>query len=50
MWLRIQLEATVSKTSTLVRLRKFAAEKCGSSRKESKIDSYFSGFSVANDS
>ena len=26
-WFRIQLEATVSNTSTLVRLREFAAEK-----------------------
>ena len=49
-WLRIQPEATVSNTSTLVRLRKFAAEKRESSRKQSKIDSYFSRSSVENDS
>ena len=49
-WLRIQLEATVSNTSTLVRLCEFAAEKRESSRKPSKIDSYFSRFSVASDS
>ena len=41
-WLRIQPEATVSHTSTLVRLRQFAAKKRKSSRKQSKIDSYFS--------
>ena len=41
-WLRIQPEATVSNTSRLVRLREFAAEKRESSRKQSKIDSYFS--------
>ena len=49
-WLRIQLEVTASNTSTLVRLREFAAEKRESSRKQSKIDSYFSRSSVANDS
>ena len=49
-WFHIQLEATVSNTSTLVRLREFAAEKCESFRKQSKIDSYFSRSSVANDS
>ena len=49
-WLRIQLEATVSNTSTLIRLRVFAAEKRESFRKQSKIDSYFSRSSVANDS
>ena len=49
-WLRIQLEAAVSNTSTLVRLSEFAAEKRESSRKQSKIDSYFSRFSVANHS
>ena len=49
-WLRIQPEATVSNTSTLVRLREFAAEKRESSRKQSKIDSYFSRSSVASDS
>ena len=49
-WFRIQLEATVSNTSTLVRLREFAAEKPKSFRKQSKIDSYFSRSSVANDS
>ena len=49
-WLRIQLEATVSNTSTLVQLREFATEKRESSRKQSKIDSYFSRSSVANDS
>ena len=49
-WLRIQLEATVSITSTLVRLREFAAEKRESFRKQSKIDSYFGRSSVANDS
>ena len=49
-WFRIQLEATVSNTSTLVQLRKFAAEKRESSRKQSKINSYFSRSSVANDS
>ena len=48
-WLRIQLEATVLNTSTLVRFREFAAEKHESSRKQSKIDSYFSRSSVAND-
>ena len=31
-WFCIQLEATVSNTSTLVRLREFAAEKCESFR------------------
>ena len=49
-WLRIQLKATVLKTSTLVRLRGFAAKKRKSSRKQSKIDSYFRRSSVANDS
>ena len=49
-WLHIQLEATVSNTSTLVRLRDFVAEKRKSSRKQSKIDSYFSRSSVASDS
>ena len=49
-WLRIQLEATVSNTSTLVRLREFAAEKRESSRKQSKIDFHFSRSSVAIDS
>ena len=49
-WLRIPPEATVSNTSTLVRLRDFAAEKRGSYRKQSKIDSYFSRSSVASDS
>ena len=49
-WLRIQPEVTVSNTSTLVRFREFAAEKRESSLKQSKIDSYFSGSSVANDS
>ena len=49
-WLRIQPEATVSNTSRLVRLREFAAEKRESSRKQSKIDSYFSRSSVASDS
>ena len=49
-WLRIQLEATVSNISTLVRLREFAAEKRESYRKQSKIDFYFSRSSVANDS
>ena len=49
-WLRIQLEATVSNTSTLVRFHEFAAEKCESSRLQSKIDSYFNRSSVANDS
>ena len=48
-WLRIQPEATVSNTSTLVRLREFAAEKRESSRKQSEIDSYFSRSSVASD-
>ena len=48
-WLRIQLEATVSNTSTLVRLREFAAEKREPSCKQSKIDSYYSRSSVAND-
>ena len=47
-WLRIQPEATVSNTSTLVRLCEFAAEKRESSRKQ--IDSYFSRSSVASDS
>ena len=49
-WLRIQQEPTVSNTSTLVRLREFAAGKRESSRKQSKIDSYFSRSSVASDS
>ena len=49
-WLRIQPEATVSNTSTLVSLREFAAEKRESSHKQSKIDSYFSRSSVANNS
>ena len=49
-WLHIQPEATFSNTSTLVRLRKFAAEKRKSSRKQSKTDSYFSRSSVARDS
>ena len=49
-WLGIQQEATVSNTSTLVRLCEFAAEKRESSGKQSKIDSYFSRFSVASDS
>ena len=49
-WLRIQLEATVSNTSTLVRLREFAAEKREFSRKQSKIDSYFSRSRVASNS
>ena len=48
-WLRIQPKVTVLNTSTLVRLREFAAEKRESSRKP-KIDSYFSRSSVANDS
>ena len=39
--LRIQPEATVSNTSTMVRLCKFAAEKLKFSRILSKIDSYF---------
>ena len=49
-WVRIQLEAAVSNTSTVVRLREFAAEKRESSRKQSKIHFYFSRSSVANDS
>ena len=49
-WFRIQLEATVPNTFTLVQLRKFAAEKCKSFHKQSKIDSHFSRSSVANDS
>ena len=49
-WLRIQPKATVSNTSTLLRLREFAAEKRESSLKQSKIDSYFSRSSVASDS
>ena len=49
-WLRIQPEATVSSTSTLVRLPEFAAEKREFSRKQSKIGSYFSRSSVASDS
>ena len=48
-WLRIQPEATLSNTSTLVRLRELAAEKRESSRKQSKIDSYFSKSSVVSD-
>ena len=48
-WLRIQPEATVSNTSTLVRLSEFAAEKRESFRKQSKIDSYFSRSRVASD-
>ena len=49
-WLRIQPEVTVSNTSTLVRLREFAAGKHKSSSKRSKIDSYFSRPSAASDS
>ena len=49
-WLRIQPEATVSNTSTLVRLSELADEKRESSRKQSKIDSYFSRSNDANDS
>ena len=49
-WLRIQAEAKVSNTSTLVRLRKFVAEKRESSRKQFKIDSYFDKSSVPSDS
>ena len=49
-WLRIQPEATVSNTFTLVRLCEFAAEKRESTSKQSKIDSYFSRSSVASDS
>ena len=49
-WLRIQPEATISNTSTLVRLHECAAEKRESSRKQSKIDSHFSRSSVASDS
>ena len=48
-WLRFQPEATVSNTSTLVQLRELAAEKRESSRKQSKIDSFFSRFAVANE-
>lgn len=40
-WLRFQQEATVSNTSTLVRLRELAAEKRESLRRQSKIDSFF---------
>ena len=43
-------KVTVSNTSTLVRLREFVTEKRESSRKQSKIDFYFSRSSVANDS
>ena len=49
-WLRVQPEETVSNTSTLVRLRGFAAEKRESSRKLSKINSFFSKSNVASDS
>ena len=49
-WLRIQPEAIVLNTSTLVRLREFAAEKRESSCKQSKIDSDFGRSSVASDS
>ena len=49
-WLRIQPEATVSNTSTLVQFCEFAAEKRKFSRKQSKLDSYFSRSSVANNS
>ena len=49
-WLRIQPKATFSNTSTLVRFRKFAAEKRESSRKQPKINSYFSRSNVANHS
>ena len=49
-WFRIQPEATISNTPILVRLREFAVEKRESSRKQSKIDCYFSGSSVTNDS
>ena len=48
--LGIQPDATVSNTSTLVRLREFAAKKRESSHKQSKINSYFSRSSVASDS
>ena len=40
-WILFQQEATVSNTSTLVRLRELAAEKRESSRRQSKIDSFF---------
>ena len=49
-WLRIPPAATVSNTSTLVRLCEFAAKKRESSLKQSKIDSYFCRSSVASDS
>ena len=49
-WLRILPEATVSNTFTLVRLRESATKRRESSRKQSKIDSYFSRSSVASDS
>ena len=49
-WLRIQRKATVSNTSTLVRLREFAAEKRESnSPKQFQLDSYFSRSNVASD-
>ena len=40
-WLRFQREATVANTSSLVQLRELAAEKRVSSRRQSKIDSFF---------
>ena len=49
-WLHIQWEATVSNTSTLIRLLELFAKKPESSRKQSEIDSYFSRSSVASDS
>ena len=48
--LRIQPEATVSNTSTFVRLREFAAEKRESFHKQPKIVSYLCRSSVATDS
>ena len=49
-WLRVPPEATVTNTSTLVRLRELSAEKRESSPKQSKVDLFFRKSSVASDS
>ena len=48
-WLRFQSEASVSNTSTLVRLRKLAAEKRQSACKLIKIDPFFCRCTDATD-
>ena len=48
-WLRIQPEATVTNTFTLVRLRELYAEKRESSPKQSKVDSFLRRSTVASD-